>query len=124
MILAAAGDVDHDELVKLATKHFGKLPADPSGIRRATLLRRNRRTLSARTCVYATMTCLSRILRSRSNHADGRTPDAPSFMVLQSLMGSYDRSATTGAHSSFRLASGLAEVPNAKSATTFNTDIH
>jgi mitochondrial-processing peptidase subunit beta len=42
-------------------------------------------------------------------------------MVMQSLVGHYERSTTTGSSSSFRMASELASIPNAKSLTTFNT---
>lgn len=121
MILAGAGDVDHDELVKLATKHFGSLPADPSGV--------SSRDLVAAEPAYL----VGSDVRERNDdmplahfaiafESCGWThPDAVGFMVLQSLMGSYERSATTGAQSSYRLSAGLSHVPNAKSATTFNT---
>ena len=48
-------------------------------------------------------------------------PDAVAFMVLQALMGSYDRNSTIGASSSYRLAQRMSDVPIARSLNAFNT---
>jgi mitochondrial-processing peptidase subunit beta len=121
MVLAAAGDIQHEELVDLAHKHFGKMPADPTGMSSQDLVRQ------------APAYLVGSDVRIRNDDMDKahfaiayescgwNHPDAVTFMVMQSLVGNYERSATTGSCSSFRLASQLSEIPNAKSLTTFNT---
>lgn len=121
MVLAAAGDIDHDELVKLAEKHFGSMKADTSGGSAHDLV------------ALAPAYLVGSDVRIRNDDMDvahfavafescgWNHPDAVSFMVLQNLMGTYERAATCGGESSFRMAAGLSKMKNAKSATTFNT---
>lgn len=121
MVLAAAGDVDHEEMVNLANNHFGSLKPDPNPVSALDLV--------ADKPAYI----VGSDVRIRNDdepvahfafafESCGWThPDAVSFMVLQSLMGSFDRASTTASQSSYRLSQRLMEVPNALTATTFNT---
>jgi mitochondrial-processing peptidase subunit beta len=121
MVLAAAGDIDHDTLVGLAEEHFGKMPADPAGKTSADLVAAAPAYLVGSDVRIRNDDMETAHVAVSFESCGWNHPDAVTFMVLQSLMGSYDRAATTGAHSSYRMAAGLAAVPNAKSATTFNT---
>lgn len=121
MVLAAAGDISHEELVALAEAHFGGMPNDPSGETSADLVARAPAYLVGSDVRIRNDDMPAAHVAIAFESCGWNHPDAVSFMVLQALLGSYDRAATTGAHSSFRLAAGLAAVPNAKSATTFNT---
>jgi mitochondrial-processing peptidase subunit beta len=121
MVLAASGDIHHDELVELANKHFGGMPSDPTGVASQDLV--------AKAPAYLVGSDV-RIRNDDMEHAHfaiayescgWNHPDAVTFMVMQSLVGHYERSTTTGSSSSFRMASELASIPNAKSLTTFNT---
>lgn len=121
MVLAAAGDVEHDRIVSLAEQHFGKMEKDPDLVSSHDLVAQNPAYLVGSDV---------RIRNDDMPHAHFAIafescgwahPDAVSFMVLQSLMGSYDRKSTSASHSSYRLSSTLSKIPNARTATTFNT---
>lgn len=121
MVLAGAGDIDHDTLVGLAKEHFGGMPTDPTGLTSADLVAKAPAYLVGSDVRIRNDDMEAAHVAVSFESCGWNHPDAVTFMVLQSLMGSYDRAATTGAHSSYRMAAGLAAVPNAKSATTFNT---
>lgn len=121
MVLAAAGDVDHDELVALATDHFGSMPADPNPASSLDLVAEKPAYLVGSDVRIRNDDMPVAHFALAFESCGWAHPDAVSFMVLQSLMGSYDRASTTASSSSYRLSSTLSSIPNAKTATTFNT---
>lgn len=122
MVLAAAGDIAHDELVAMAKEHFGSMPKDPSGTTSLDLAAADPAYLVGSDVRMRDDDMQVAHFAIAFESCGWSHPDSVSFMVMQALMGSYERGATTGALSSYRMASRLATVaPQAKSATTFNT---
>ncbi|KAK1865725.1 hypothetical protein I4F81_008250 [Pyropia yezoensis] len=121
MVLVGAGDVDHDTFVTQADKLFGGMRSDPAAESAAQLV-------AARPCFLT-----GSDMRVRDDHAPDAHfaiafescgwahPDAVAFMVLESLLGGWDRYATTGDVVSSRLANGLHATPSAKRVGPFNT---
>lgn len=121
MVLAAAGDIDHDTLVSLAEKHFGGMPAASEAETCADLVAKAPAYLVGSDVRIRQDDMEQAHVAIAFESCGWNHPDAVSFMVLQALMGTYERGSTIGSSSSYRLAQQLSEVPNAKSATTFNT---
>ncbi|KAJ3402161.1 hypothetical protein CcCBS67573_g05476 [Chytriomyces confervae] len=115
MVLAAAGGVDHDALVKLAETHFGSLKPAAS---RPTL---------------AKPTFIGSDLRARyDDHptahlafaVEGVSWSSPDFwplLVTQSVIGSWDRALGAAPHLSNKLVSNVSKYHLANSFTAFNT---
>lgn len=121
MVLAAAGDVDHDEIVSLASTHFGSMEPDPKPVSSLDLVSEKPAYLVGSDVRIRDDDMPLAHFAIAFESCGWAHPDAVSFMVLQSLMGTYDRASTTGANSSYRLSARLEEVPTVKTATTFNT---
>lgn len=121
MVLAAAGDVDHDQIVALANDHFGSMSADPKPVSSLDLVADKPAYLVGSDVRIRNDDMPVAHFAFAFESCGWAHPDAVSFMVLQSLMGSYDQASTTGSSSSYRLSSALSKVPQAKTATTFNT---
>lgn len=115
MVLAAAGGVHHDELVKLAEKAFGNLPSTDS----KKAQKRNRFVGSE--------------IRLRDDDqpeahiafavegASWTSPDYFPLMVTQFLLGSWDRSLGGGKNLASRLSQNIAQYGLCSSYNTFNT---
>lgn len=121
MVLSAAGDVDHDEIVSLATQHFGSMAADPHPVSSLDLVSKSPSYLVGSDVRIRNDDMPVAHFAFAFESCGWAHPDAVAFMVLQSLMGSYDSASTTAASSSYRLSQTLDEVPIARTATTFNT---
>lgn len=121
MVLVAAGDVDHDEMVSLASKNFGAMQADPSGVTSHDLVMQKPAYLVGSDVRIRNDDMPVAHMAIAFESCGWSHPDSVAFMVLQSLMGSYDRNLTTGKYSSYRLARRMSEVPVTRSVTTFNT---
>ncbi|KAI0565039.1 peptidase beta subunit precursor [Gracilaria domingensis] len=121
MVLAAAGDVEHDHLVELADKHFGSMQPDTNPRTSVDLVTEKPAYLVGSDVRIRNDDMSAAHFAIAFESCGWAHPDAVSFMVLQSLLGSYDRASTTGSHSSYRLGSTLSAIPNARTATTFNT---
>lgn len=121
MILAGAGDVDHDELVNLAKSHFGNMPADATGTSSRDLVAADPAYLVGSDVRIRNDDMPVAHFAIAFESCGWAHPDAVSFMVLQHFMGSYDRASTRAPDSSYRMSRVLSEVPNAKSVTAFNT---
>ncbi|PXF48706.1 putative mitochondrial-processing peptidase subunit beta, mitochondrial [Gracilariopsis chorda] len=121
MVLAAAGEVNHDDLVQLAEKNFGSMHADSSAPTSLDLVTEKPAYLVGSDVRIRNDDMPLAHFAIAFESCGWTHPDAVSFMVLQSLMGSFDRASTTGSSSSYRLASTLSGIPNARTATTFNT---
>lgn len=129
MVLAAAGAIDHDELVKLAEKALGAIPdedsssagggssvkqllaADPAKFTGSEV--RDRRT--------DTTECSMAVAFKGASWTD---PDSVPLMVMQGMLGTWDKNNTVGKHSGSPLTQRIASGGLAEGFTTFNTNYH
>lgn len=124
MVLAAAGAVDHDELVKLASNAFGGVPdetavknvpaliaADPARFTGSSVL--DRRPDSAQ--------CSLAVAFRGASWTD---PDSVPLMVMQTMLGGWDRNSTVGQHSGSLLTQKIAIDELADAYMAFNTNYH
>lgn len=121
MVMAAAGDVDHQQLVKLAEKHFGQIqPAKESGVQApqvkpyfcgSELIFRN-----------DTMGPVAHVAVAFEGVA-WKSPDAIAFMLMQSIIGSYrraDEGIVPGKISANRAVNNVANKMNTGCAEMFS----
>lgn len=121
MVLAAAGEIEHEDMVALAKKQFGSIPADSDAPTAAELAAKDPAWL------------VGSDVRIRNDDMDAAHvaiawescgwahPDAVAFVVMQALVGSYERDMFTGGMSSMRMSQALSKVSNAKTCHAFNT---
>lgn len=115
-VVAAAGAVDHKQIVDLTQKHFGGLPTAPAGGK-----------VSFDPAIFTGADKRIRFDSMGEAHvalafksASWTSEYAVPFMVIQSLLGSWDRSHPAGASIGSKLARGLHQ-DGAHSMMTFNT---
>ncbi|KAA8497343.1 putative mitochondrial-processing peptidase subunit beta, mitochondrial [Porphyridium purpureum] len=121
MVLVGAGDIEHAELVKLAEKHFGSLKADP-GARSAAELCAEKPAFLTGSDVKIQNDFMDEAHVAIAYETCGWAhPDAPAFMVLQALLGTWDRTAGTGDVTSNKLAQGMAATSGCMRYMAFNT---
>lgn len=116
MVVAGAGAVDHDELVKLSEKLLGSVP---SAGKTAPVMEPAEFTGSDIRVRYDDMP-LAHVALSFPI-AGWNDPDNFPLLVIQSLLGNWNASNTGGVHSSSFMMSRIAKQDLAKSVTTFNT---
>ncbi|ORX89919.1 mitochondrial processing peptidase beta subunit [Basidiobolus meristosporus CBS 931.73] len=116
MVLVGAGGVDHEELVSLAEKHFSLLPSSDGP-----------RPESKRPKFVGSEIKLTDNTASQAHIAlavEGvgwSSPDYYPMLILQSIIGNWDRAFSTPSGSSFRLSSVVAAKQLANSFMSFNT---
>lgn len=118
MVLAGAGAIEHGELVKLADKYFGAVPTSPSnGI--LPVLQPARFTGSDVLTRFDDLPLAHVALA----YPTAGWKDADNFVlnVIQTMLGSWDKSVQSGIHSSSFLVSNVATYELAHSVMTFNT---
>jgi processing peptidase subunit beta len=115
MVLAAAGGVEHEDLIKLAEKAFGSLPSNTPQV------------------AHQPAKFIGSEIRSRNDElkeahiafavegAGFNNPDYFPLMVVQFIMGSWDRSLGGGKNLSSKLAQTVAQHGLCNSYTAFNT---
>jgi len=115
MVLAASGAIKHDEIVALAEKHFAGLPSSidpvirpPTAYTGSQILVRDDTMEDAHVAVAVRGVSWSH-------------PDYFTFMVLQTIIGSWDRTIGGGRNLSSRLCEIVATEKLAHSLTSFNT---
>lgn len=124
MVLSAAGAVDHDELVKLASQALGGIAdEDPTTSVKSLIAKepstftgsdvRDRRP-DATECCYAVAW----------KGASWKDPDSIPLMVMQTMLGGWDRNSTVGKHSSSLLTQMVAQDHLADAYMAFNTNYH
>ncbi|GLC43073.1 hypothetical protein PLESTF_001205200 [Pleodorina starrii] len=124
MVLAAAGAVDHDELVKLASDAFGAIPdEDPTTSVRSLLAKEPYRFTGS--YVHdrwpdATDCCMAVAFKG----ASWTDPDSIPLMVMQTILGAWDKNSTVGKHSSSMLVQTVASEGLADAFMAFNTNYH
>lgn len=115
IVLAAAGNVDHDALVKLAEQNFGHLK--PSEVKaKLTKPRFIGSDVRARFDDHPTAHVALAV-----EGASWTSPDYWALLVAQSIVGSWDRSLGASSHVSSKLAKVLYKEELANSFMSFNT---
>ena len=115
MVLAAAGGVDHDQLVALAEKAFGSLPSERHVTKDAAAkfvgseIRLRDDDMDEAHIVLAT------------EGVSWTSPDYFPLLVAQAVLGSWDRTLGGGANLSSRLAQKIAGSKMANRFMAFNT---
>ena len=118
MVIAGAGAVEHDQLVKLAEKLFANVPsAPPQG--QEPYMEPARFTGSDILIRYDDMPLAHVTLAYQT--AGWTDPDNFPLMLIQTMLGSWDKSIHGGMHSSSRMVSNVAKWELAQSVSTFNT---
>nr|CBW52774.1 ubiquinol:cytochrome c oxidoreductase 50 kDa core 1 subunit [Polytomella sp. Pringsheim 198.80] len=124
MVLAAAGAVDHDALVKLAESAFGTVSDEDNSTAVRSLISKEP-SLYTGSYVhdrYPDATeCAIAIAFKGASWTD---PDSIPLMVLQTMLGGWDKNSTVGKHSSSDLVQRVAAEGLADSFMTFNTNYH
>jgi len=118
MVLVGAGAVDHTQLADLGHKHFGKL-SDKYNV---TMPRRHQFTGSA---VHLRNESLPTVHAAVAMETiPWSSPDYFVFMLLQAMVGSWDRSLGGGKNLSSRACERIATEELAHSMMSFNTCYH
>ncbi|KAI8977468.1 Metalloenzyme, LuxS/M16 peptidase-like protein [Mycotypha africana] len=119
MILVGTGGVDHDALVQLAQNHFGQLPnklnlsTSKSAMKKAVFTGDDFR-------IYTPEAQQAHIAVAVEG-ASWTSPDYFPLLVMQSIIGSWDRSLGATGHLDSRLSSVLHNKQLANSFMSFNT---
>lgn len=124
MVLAAAGNVNHDELVKLATDAFGSVPDEDAATSVRSLLVKEPARFTG-SYVHdrfpdASECCMAVAYKG----ASWTDPDSIPLMVMQTMLGGWDKNSTVGKHSSSALVQTVASEGLADSFMAFNTNYH
>jgi len=117
MLLAAAGGVDHQHLVELAKKYFGKIEHGAKDILEyeAGKFSESYQNIynPAMELVYGALT-----VEGTSWTHDDNIP----MQIAHTLIGQYDRTCGTGLSSPTRLASKMEQIPEVESFMSFSTN--
>ncbi|RCI05184.1 hypothetical protein CU098_013346, partial [Rhizopus stolonifer] len=118
MILVGTGGVDHDALVNLAEQHFGRLPnkldasTSKSAMKKAVFTGSDFRVMDKGQQAHIAVAV---------EGASWTSPDYFPLLVMQSIIGSWDRSLGATGHMDSRLSSVLHNQQLANSFMSFNT---
>jgi len=118
MVLVGAGAVDHSQLVELGSKHFGNI----SSAFNTTLPERHNYTGSMVTLTNDMLPVVHTVVAIES--VPWTSPDYFVFMLLQVMVGSWDRSAGGGGNLTSRACETLGLKGYAHSMMSFNTCYH
>ncbi|KAL6043824.1 Mitochondrial-processing peptidase subunit beta [Balamuthia mandrillaris] len=120
MVLAAAGAVDHEELHKLAEKHFGRLSSENK------IAQRGRPPVEfVGSAVHVRNDDIPLVHTAIAVESVGWSdPNYFVFMVLQAMVGNWDRSLGGGKNLSSRVCEAFATEQLAHSLMSFNTCYH
>lgn len=120
-VIAAAGAVDHKQLVDLTQKHFGGLPSSSSAVGKelSTQFAPAIFTGSDKRIRYDSMgeAHIALAFQGASWTSEYSFP----LMLMQTILGSWNRASAAGRNISSKLASEVAEMELAHSYMTFNT---
>ncbi|KAI8472074.1 MAG: Metalloenzyme, LuxS/M16 peptidase-like protein, partial [Monoraphidium minutum] len=122
MVLAAAGAVDHDQLVKLAEGAFGGVPDEDKSVGALVAAEPAMFTGSS---IYDrrpdTEQCCFAVAWKGASWAD---PDSVPLMVMQTMLGGWDKNNTVGRHAGSLLTQKIATDELADAYMAFNTNYH
>jgi processing peptidase subunit beta len=120
MVLVGTGAVDHTQLVKLAEGAFASLPAEGAEVKRLVASDPAHFTGSDVRIRDDDMQTASFCVAFKG--ASWNSPDAVPLMVMQAMLGSWDKSAPGAANAGSPLAQSLAANDLANSFMAFNTN--
>eukprot|EP00186_Timspurckia_oligopyrenoides_P003637 CAMPEP_0182449328 /NCGR_PEP_ID=MMETSP1172-20130603/33433_1 /TAXON_ID=708627 /ORGANISM="Timspurckia oligopyrenoides, Strain CCMP3278" /LENGTH=492 /DNA_ID=CAMNT_0024646559 /DNA_START=22 /DNA_END=1497 /DNA_ORIENTATION=+ len=121
MVLVGAGDIEHEELVKLGEKFFGNMPAAPVAQSAVELCNQDPAFLTGSMVNIRNDDMPDAHLAVAFETCGWAHPDAPAFMVMQSLLGGWDRASAIGDVTSNKLAAAMNATTDAHRYVTFNT---
>lgn len=117
-VIAGAGAIDHKYLVELTEKYFGKLPTTPKG----------GLSLAMEPAVFTGSDKRIRFDSMKEAHiaiafqgASWTSEYAFPLMLMQTILGSWDRSSSAGRNLASKFAQDISEAELAHSYMTFNT---
>jgi len=116
MVVAGAGAVEHDELVKLSEKLLGGVPSKG---KREAVMEPARFTGSDIRIRYDDMPAAHVALAFPT--AGWNDPDSFTLLTIQTMLGSWTKASTGGADSSSELIASVAKQDLAQSVQAFNT---
>eukprot|EP00892_Ulva_mutabilis_P000160 jgi/Ulvmu1/10144/UM006_0098.1 len=122
MVLAAAGNVDHEELVAAARSAFASLPADSTSASELVAAEPSHFTGSA--VAVRDPDSPSTTLAIAFQGADWLSPDSVTLQVMQGMLGQWSKDAGAGHHARSRLATAIAQNGLADKFMSFNTSYH
>lgn len=118
MVIAGAGAIDHTELCDLASQHFGGLPKAPAGGVEVAL--EPARFVGSDIRVRFDSDSTAHVALAFEG-ASWTSEYAFPLMLLQTILGSYDRVSGVGKNAASRLGQEVAQHELAHSVSTFNT---
>jgi processing peptidase subunit beta len=118
MVVAGAGNIDHNQLSDLALEHFGKLPSSPPA--GAVVPDETPRFVGSELRYRDDAMPVAHVAVSVES-AGWTSPHAFPLMVMQSLLGSWDRMSSSGQNMNSELAQAAAAGQLCHSFSTFNT---
>ena len=122
MVIAASGGVDHATLVKAAEQHFSKLPE--KGVSTADLVRNEPAFFTGSEVRMRDPDQPLVHLAIAFEGASWTDPDSIPLMVMQTMLGTWDKNASSGRHGGSKLAELVATNNLADSMMAFNTNYH
>lgn len=120
MVLVGAGGVDHDELVKLAEKHFSSLPVSPNPIPLGRLAHPRSGFVGSEVRIRDDEIPCAHIAIAVEG-VGWSSPDYFPMLVMQSIMGNWDRSLGAAPLLSSRLSHIISSNNLANSFMSFST---
>ncbi|KAL6757633.1 ubiquinol:cytochrome c oxidoreductase 50 kDa core 1 subunit [Haematococcus lacustris] len=124
MVLAAAGAVNHAELVKLATDAFGGIPDEDVSTSVRTLVAKDPSKFTGSYVHDRFPDATECALAVAFKGASWTDPDSIPLMVIQTMLGGWDKSSTTGKHASSKMTQTVAIENLADAYMAFNTNYH
>lgn len=120
MVITGAGAVEHQQLVKLADTMFAKLPTE--GVSTKDLLQSEPSIFTGSEVRIQDDDMPACHFAVAFEGAGWTDPDSVTLMVMQTLLGSWDKSSYAGINSGPRLAQNVAANKICNSYTAFNTN--
>ena len=120
MVLVGAGGVDHEELVKLAEKHFSSLPVSPNPIPLGRLSQNKTPFTGAEVRVRDDTMSTAHIAIAVEG-VSWSSPDYFPMLVMQSILGNWDRALGSSPLLSSRLSNIVSKNNLANSYMSFST---
>ena len=121
MVIAAAGGVDHDALVK-AAEHFSKLP--PTGVSTDELVKQEPAIFTGSEVRLRDPDQPLVHMAIAFQGASWTDPDSIPLMVMQTMLGSWDKNSSAGRNMGSKLTELVATNELANSIMAFNTNYH
>lgn len=122
MVIAAAGAVDHEKLVKAAETAFAKLPSTPGTA--ADLIKANPAIFTGSDVRIRDPDQSTVHMAVAFKGASWTDPDSVPLMVMQTMLGAWDKNSGAGKDAGSKLAELIAANELAESYMAFNTNYH